>query len=171
MPTDPANIKLIVLDVDGVLTDGTINLDDASNEIKRFNIRDGFGIRMWQAFGGQVAICTGRTGIAVTRRARELGIEHVIQGASDKAAAMADLAETTGVPTAQMAFIGDDWPDLPAMRAVGLSFAVADAEELVKEHAGRTTERRGGRGAVREVVELLLEARGELEQAKQRYLS
>lgn len=168
---DPKAIRMLVLDVDGVLTDGTINLDDASNEIKRFNIRDGFGIRMWQAFGGQVAICTGRTGIAITRRARELAIEHVIQGSGDKGASIAKLAEESGIAAEAMAYIGDDWPDLPAMRAVGLPIAVADAEPLVREHADRVTERSGGRGAVREVVEWLLEARGKLDEARQRYLA
>lgn len=169
-PVDPASLRLLVLDVDGVLTDGSVLLDDEGCEIKRFNIRDGLGIRLWQWSGRSVAIITGRAGKALLRRARELDIDLVIQGSSDKAAAIDDLSATTGIAPAAMAYLGDDLPDIPAMVRVGCPAAVADADPLVIDHAAIVTTRPGGRGAVRELIETLLESAGELDGLVSRFL-
>ena len=163
-----ASIELLVMDVDGVLTDGSIMLDDDGRETKRFNVRDGMGITAWQRAGFKAAVVTRRSrqgvpgGGAVLHRARELSIppSHVVQGASDKAAAIEELASITGISPAQMAFVGDDWPDIPALRKVGLPVAVGDADEHVKSCVKLILTRPGGRGAVRELVELLLAAKG-----------
>ncbi|MBX3405681.1 MAG: HAD-IIIA family hydrolase [Phycisphaeraceae bacterium] len=155
-PTYP----LIALDVDGVLTDGSIMLDDDGREIKRFNVRDGLAITTWLRLGLHAGIITRRAGRAVEHRMRELGVPHVVQGCKDKREAVAALAEKCRVPLAQAAFIGDDWPDLPAMRAVGFPIAVADAAPEVKAVAKFVTIARGGRGAVREAVEHLLVLNG-----------
>lgn len=156
---------MLAMDVDGVLTDGSIMLDDDGREIKRFNVRDGLGITTWMKLGFQTAIITRREGGAVAHRARELGITHVVQGSRDKGLAIDELASASGIPAAEMAFVGDDWPDLPAMRKVGFAVAVADADERVKGVAAMVTTRAGGRGAVREVVEHLLGSKGMMERA------
>lgn len=162
---DPARVKLLILDVDGVLTDGSILLDGEGGEIKRFNIRDGAGIRAWVKLGFGAAIITGRGGSAVRRRAEELGISPVVEGASDKAAALASVLQRVGVSADEAAYLGDDWPDLAAMRRVGYPMAVGDADPRVRKIAAFVTERPGGRGAAREAVEHLLSRRGLLEQA------
>lgn len=165
-PTDPKDIRCLVLDVDGVLTDGSILLDDRGVETKRFNVRDGQGIATWIRLGFEVAIITRRRSRgeagegAVMHRARELGIRHVIQGAPDKAAALHEVRRLTGVPFEHMAYIGDDWPDIPAMNLVGLPVAVADAVDEVRSSAAWITTRPGGRGAVRETIERILDAAG-----------
>lgn len=157
---DSPRTVLLALDVDGVLTDGSIMLDDDGREIKRFNVRDGLAITTWLRLGLHAGIITRRAGRAVEHRMRELGVPHVVQGCKDKREAVAALAGKCGVPLAQAAFIGDDWPDLPAMRAVGLPIAVADAAPEVKAVAKFVTIARGGRGAVREAVEHLLVLNG-----------
>src|SRR5215510_13939254 len=119
MPSAAGSIVLLALDVDGVLTDGSILLDDAGTETKRFNVRDGFGLRLWGKLGFRSAVITGRTGAALEHRAIELGISEIIQGSQDKGAALEVLVKRTGVPTEQIAFLGDDWPDLAIMRRVG----------------------------------------------------
>jgi 3-deoxy-D-manno-octulosonate 8-phosphate phosphatase (KDO 8-P phosphatase) len=155
-----------VLDVDGVLTDGSIMIDDHGVETKRFNVKDGLGIATWIKLGFEVAVITKRksrvtTGEgALAHRCRELGIRHLIQGSADKAAALAEVSKTTGVPLEEMAYIGDDWPDLPALRRVGLPIAVADAAEEVRAAAKLIASRDGGQGAVREVIEQILIAKG-----------
>lgn len=159
---DPASIRLLVMDVDGVLTEGEIVYDSDGRELKRFSVRDGFGITLWHEAGHASAIITARGGPVVERRAAELGIEHHAHRVSDKGVALHDLAKTSGVPVEQMAYIGDDWKDLPAMALAGFPAAPADAESPVKEMAAWVGTRPGGRGAVRELVEHLLEARGEL---------
>lgn len=164
-----AAIQLLALDVDGVLTDGSISIDDLGHETKRFNVRDGFAIRVWQRLGFAAAIITGRSGQAVKHRAAELGIEHVVQGCGDKAAAMAELLARLGLSPEQAAYMGDDWPDLRVMRRVGLAIAPADADPRVRAVAGMMTERRGGHGAVREAIERLIEAKGLLERAAAMY--
>jgi 3-deoxy-D-manno-octulosonate 8-phosphate phosphatase (KDO 8-P phosphatase) len=156
---------LLALDVDGVLTDGSIMLDDDGREIKRFNVRDGLAITTWLRLGLHAAIITRRAGRAVEHRMRELGVQHIVQGCKDKRGAVLALAGTCKVPAAQAAFIGDDWPDLPAMRAVGFPIAVADAAPEVKAAARYVTIARGGRGAVREAVEHLLVLNGLHERA------
>lgn len=169
MPTrtfsSPADIRLLALDVDGVLTDGSIMLDDAGLETKRFNIRDGLGIVVLQKLNIPVAIITRRSGKVVEHRARELHIQHVVQGSRDKGAAIDELSRSTGIAPAHMAFMGDDWPDLPALEAVGLPVAVADADPRVKAAAAIVTTRPGGHGAVRELIEHILNAKGLLDQA------
>lgn len=164
MPDTPA-FSLLALDVDGVLTDGSIMLDDDGREIKRFNVRDGLAITTWLRLGLHAGIITRRAGRAVEHRARELGIAHVVQGCRDKREAVTRLAVACNVPLARAAFIGDDWPDLPALRTVGFPIAVADAAPEVKAAAKFVTIARGGRGAVREAVEHLLVLNGMYEHA------
>ncbi|MCA9297563.1 MAG: HAD hydrolase family protein [Phycisphaerales bacterium] len=149
-------IRMLVLDVDGVMTDGSIVLDGRGGEQKRFHVRDGFGIRLWKRMGGDVAIITGRSGDVVPQRAQELGIEHLYLGSPDKVADLRDLSARTEIPLDAMAFVGDDWPDLGAMKAVGYPIAPADAEPRVKAIARHVTNRNGGHGAVRDAVEHLL---------------
>lgn len=160
------SIRCLVLDVDGVLTDGSIMIDDHGVETKRFNVKDGLGLATWIKLGFEVAVITKRKSRvasgegALAHRCRELGIKHLIQGSSDKAAALAEVSKATGVEAAHMAYIGDDWPDLAAMRLVGLPIAVADAAEEVRARAEFVTLRNGGQGAVREAIETILKAKG-----------
>lgn len=169
--TPPANIRCLILDVDGVLTDGSIHIDDRGVETKRFNVRDGQGIVTWLRLGFEVAIITKRRSRvdggegALWHRCRELGIRHLIQGAADKAAGLAEVARITSIPAAEMAYIGDDWPDLAPMALVGYPIAVADADPLVKAAAAWVTSKNGGYGAVREAIELLITGKGLMDQA------
>lgn len=158
-------VRLLVLDADGVLTDGTINLDSEGVEFKTFNVRDGLGLRLWRRLGLEVAIITGRSGGALRARAQELGIAMVLDGVSDKASALAGLLSRLGMGAGEAAYIADDWPDLPALQMVGLPIAVADAEPAVAAAAAWRTPRPGGRGAVRDAVEAMLGAKGLLERA------
>ncbi len=160
-----AIIRLIAMDVDGVLTDGSINLDDNGVETKRFSVRDGLGISVWMRLGFEAAFITRRSGGALNHRARELGVKHIVQGSKDKQAALRDLADATGVRVEEMIFVGDDWPDLSAFKIAGLSAAVADADELVRGRASVVLSRPGGAGAIRELVEELLKAKGMWRQA------
>lgn len=158
-PASAAGVRLLCLDVDGVLTDGSVVLDGEGRECKVFNVRDGLGISVWQRLGGRVAIVTGRPcGAALAARARELRIEHVVASSADKAAGIREVAAACGVPEAAAAFVGDDLPDIPAMLACGYPVAVADAAPEVRAVAALVTSAPGGRGAVREVVEHLLRA-------------
>ncbi len=157
---DPASIRLLCLDVDGVLTDGSILLDDHGVETKRFFVRDGTGLRAWQQAGGLVAIITGRSGDAVRRRAEELGIDRVLSGVERKGRAFESLLQELGLTADQAAMVGDDLPDLPVLARCGYPVAVRDAAPEVHAVASWVTSRPGGRGAVREVVEHLLRARG-----------
>lgn len=168
-PHPAAGVRLLVLDVDGVMTDGSIMLDDRGVETKRFNVRDGFAIKLWQKLGFTCAIITGRSGSAAKHRAIELGIEHLVQGSSHKGRALQELLRELGLEATQAAFLGDDWPDLPAMRVAGYPMAVADAEPDVRAIARFVTTRPGGRGAVREAVEHLLSAAGLMERARSLY--
>jgi len=162
-PTE--RIRLLCLDVDGVMTDGGIRIDDHGIETKRFHVRDGTGLRMWMALGYHVAIITGRSGQAVRHRARELGISHLVQGSGDKREAFHNLLSTLGLAASQAAMLGDDLPDIPVMVLCGYPMAVADASEEVRELAAYVTERPGGNGAVREAIEHILRARDEWEEA------
>lgn len=162
---DTPKTVLLALDVDGVLTDGSIMLDDDGREIKRFNVRDGLAITTWLRLGFQVGVITRRAGRAVEHRMRELGVRHVVQGCADKREAMMKLAADCGVPLERAAFMGDDWPDLPALRIVGFPIAVGDAAPEVKAAAKFVTIARGGRGAVREAVDHLLVLNGAYERA------
>lgn len=147
------------------MTDGGIMLDDHGVETKRFHVRDGAGMRAWLRLGYKIAIITGRSGKVVQHRARELGVEHVIQGCKDKAAALRDLLEQLGIQPEQAAMLGDDLPDLPAMRVAGYPMAVADGADEVHAIARYVTSKPGGYGAVREAVEHLLQAKGQWDDA------
>ncbi len=164
-------IRLLILDVDGVMTDGKIVLDGDGGEIKSFNVRDGHGIKMAQAAGLTVAIITGRESRVVERRAAELGIREVHQRSRDKLATYDDLKARLGVGDGEAAYVGDDIVDIPVMLRVGLSFAVADSEDYVKDIAHAVTRRGGGAGAVREVIDLLLKARGGWDALTAKYFS
>ncbi len=155
-----SRVRLLLLDVDGVLTDGSIHLDDDGREVKRFNVRDGLAIRVWMKLGFGVGLVTGRAGGALQHRARELGIERVLQGVSEKAKAVTGLCADLGVDLAEVAYLGDDWPDLPAMAIVGLPMAVGDGSALVQKAAAWVSKAPGGHGAVREAIEFLIEAKG-----------
>jgi 3-deoxy-D-manno-octulosonate 8-phosphate phosphatase (KDO 8-P phosphatase) len=156
--------QLLILDVDGVLTDGSVLYSDSGEELKRFHVRDGAGIKVWQQSGRQVAILSGRSSTAVTRRATELGITIVLQGQADKLAALQEIQRMTGVEANFIAAMGDDLPDLPLLRSVGLAISVADACDEVRNLADYTTLVPGGHGAVREAIEWLLKQSGEWEQ-------
>ena len=163
------DIKLILLDVDGVLTDGSILIDGDGHETKRFNVKDGLGIKAAQVVGIRVGIVSARSSRPTARRARELGIDPIMQGVEDKAAAMADIARAVGVKPAAVAFLGDDLADLGVMRRVGYPMAVADAAEEVRAVAKHVTAAAGGRGAVREAIEHLLKAMGKWEAVLAKY--
>ncbi len=169
MPPIPGTIRLLLLDVDGVLTDGSLLFSDAGEVAKRFHVRDGLGIRMLQEAGIAVGVITGRTSGAVAARCRDLGITHVYQGVKDKAALISELENTTGIPARDMAFLGDDLIDMAIMQQVGFSAAVADAHPRVRRTADRVTRLPGGHGAVRELAEALLRAAGKWEEICRRY--
>jgi len=155
-----AKIRMLVLDVDGVLTDGKLYFDHAGNEMKAFNTRDGLGMKALQRCGIEVAVITGRKSEAVTQRMTQLDVQHLYQGREDKLNAFLHLLEKTGLDAQQVCFAGDDWIDLPVLLRVGLAVSVADAEERVKEQAHWITKRNGGDGAVREICNLILAAQG-----------
>ncbi len=165
-----ARIRLLIFDVDGVLTDGSLYLGDDGQEYKAFHSRDGHGIKMLQASGVQVAVITGRTSQVVLHRMDNLGVTHVYQGQEDKRVALQDLLAKLAVAADEAAYVGDDVVDLPVMRRVGLAIAVQDAHPTVKQHAHWQTPSRGGRGAARDVCELLLEAQGKLDSELEKYL-
>jgi 3-deoxy-D-manno-octulosonate 8-phosphate phosphatase (KDO 8-P phosphatase) len=165
-----ARIKLVIFDVDGVLTDGSLYLADDGQEIKAFNSRDGHGMRMLQDGGVMIGVITGRTSRVVRHRMESLGIEHVYQGRREKLPAYEALIAELGLGDAEVAYVGDDVVDLPVMRRVGLAIAVQDAHPLVKKHAHWQTPTAGGRGAARDVCELLLEAHGKLDAILSKYL-
>lgn len=154
------NIKLLILDVDGVMTDGGIILDNEGNEFKAFHVRDGHGIKMLVNAGVHVAIVSGRQSKVVERRARELGISEIYQKCYEKTAAFDQIAQKYGVAGREVAYVGDDIVDIPVLKRAGLSIAVSDATDETKKFAAMITKNRGGRGAVREVCDLLLRAKG-----------
>lgn len=151
-------IKLLILDVDGVLTDGRLFMGDDGAEYKSFNVKDGHGLKKLIASGIEVAVITGRVSGAVDRRMSELGINHYFAGQADKIAAYNELLLALGLQSSQVAYIGDDEPDVPVMQLCSLPIAVADAHADAKAVAGWITSKRGGNGAVREVCDLLLRA-------------
>lgn len=163
-------VRLLVLDVDGVLTDGRLYFSEDGQELKTFDTQDGHGIKMLQQAGIQCAIITGRNTQLVARRAANLGIKHLLQGREDKGIALKALSQELTIPLDEIAYVGDDWPDLPAIRMAGLGVAVANAHQEVRRHADLVTTARGGRGAVREVCDLILEAQGLYQQALAPYL-
>ncbi len=153
-----SKIRLLILDVDGVLTDGKLYFDHQGNEMKAFNTRDGLGMKALQGCGISVAVITGRTSEAVTHRMAQLDIQHVYQGREDKLNAFLQLLELTGLDAEQVCFAGDDWIDLPVLLRAGLAVTVADAENVVKDRVHWITQRNGGDGAVREICNLILAA-------------
>jgi 3-deoxy-D-manno-octulosonate 8-phosphate phosphatase (KDO 8-P phosphatase) len=153
-------IKLLILDVDGVLTDGSIILDNYGNELKSFHVRDGHGIKMLMSAGIHVAIITGRQSQVVEKRAHELGIKDVFQKCLDKQIAYDELAQKYGLDSSEIAYIGDDIIDIPVLKRSGLPVVVADADDQTKAFAQFITTKEGGRGAVREFCDLLLQAKG-----------
>ncbi|WP_439101866.1 KdsC family phosphatase [Congregibacter sp.] len=164
-PATARNIKLLALDVDGVLTDGRITYGNDGEEFKSFNIKDGLGIKLLQGAGVEVAIITGRQSNIVDRRAGELGIGTIIQGREDKLIALQELCNIRGFELRECAYMGDDLPDLGAVRAAGLGLTVADASSALLSAADWHSKQPGGHGAVREACETLLSARGQLDAA------
>lgn len=154
------DIKLLALDVDGVLSDGRVIYASDGSELKAFNIKDGLGIKLLQRAGVTVAIITGRRSAVVGRRAAELGITHLIEGRDDKLSALRELSASLGLGLAECAYMGDDLPDLSAIRAAGLGLTVADAAAEVRAAADWCSDAIGGAGAVREACEWLLRQRG-----------
>ena len=163
-------IQLILSDVDGVMTDGGIIYDNQGIEVKRFHVRDGLGIKLWQRSGRQFGIITARNSHIVKLRATELGIEIVRQGFSDKLPVAREVAESLGLTMDAVCYIGDDLTDLPVLRHVGLAATVADAANEVREAATLVTSARGGEGAVREVVETILKAQNRWGDAISKYV-
>lgn len=163
-------IRLLVCDVDGVLTDGRLIIGDDGQEYKAFHSRDGHGLRMLADSGVTLAILTGRKSNVVTRRAQDLGIPYVIQGRRDKAAAFDDLLKTVGMKAHETAYIGDDVLDLPVMRRCIVGFAVANAHPLVQKEAGWVSTHDGGQGAVREICELIMRCQGTWSALMDQYL-
>ena len=164
------NIKLIVFDVDGVMTDGSLYLCDDGQEFKAFNSHDGLGMKMLKASGVEMAIITGRSSNVVIKRAENTGVAHFYQGVEDKLEALEHLAQKLGLELSQCAFMGDDVVDLPPMRRSGFALTVPAAPPLVKQHAHYVTTREGGSGAVREVVELIMQAQGTYDAQMARFL-
>jgi 3-deoxy-D-manno-octulosonate 8-phosphate phosphatase (KDO 8-P phosphatase) len=163
-------IRLLVLDVDGVLTDGRLYYADDGVELKAFNIQDGLGLRMLSASGVTIAIISGRRSTALERRAENLGVEHVFQGVNDKLSVFQELLTRLSLDARTAAAIGDDLPDLPVLRRCELAVSVPDAPALVRDHAHYVTQRRGGHGAVRELCEMIMTAQGNLEARLQEFM-
>ncbi len=163
-------VKLVIFDVDGVLTDGSLYFADDGQELKAFNSRDGHGMKMLQQTGVEIAIITGRTSNVVTHRMDNLGIKHVYQGQHEKLPAFLELIDELGIAPEEVAYMGDDVVDLPIMRRVGFATAVQDAHEWVKKHSHWHAPNNGGRGAARDLCELIMEAQGNLESVLSEYL-
>ena len=164
------NIRCLILDVDGVLTDSTLYMSDDGQEYKAFNSKDGHGMRMLQDNGIDICILTGRTSNVVKNRAKELGIAYLYQGKRDKLPAYEELLQTSGYQPEQIAYVGDDVVDLPVMIRTALPICVADEHDLVKRHSKIICKNKGGKGAVREICELLLDTQGKLKPLFDAYL-
>ena len=167
---DLTKIELLALDVDGVLTDGTLVINADGSESKFFNSLDGHGIKMWQRAGLKVALISGRASTPTERRAEQLKIEYVFQNCHYKLPVVEQLLDQIGLLPENMAYIGDDLTDMPVMRYIGFAVAVANAVDEVKECADYVTTRPGGSGAVREVIEYLLKNSGRWHELMKRYL-
>lgn len=156
-------IRLIVMDVDGVLTDGVIAIDDLGVETKHFHVRDGSAIALWRKSGGHAAILSGRKAACVDRRAKELGIFPVVQGAASKLEPFREIVRDAGVTAEETCFIGDDWADLASLAEAGLAACPSDAAPEVLADAHWIAKSPGGRGAVRDVIEMILKRQGRYE--------
>lgn len=163
-------LKLLILDVDGVLTDGKLFFDNQGNEYKSFHARDGHGIKLLRQTGVEVAVISGRKSASVALRMKNLGIEHVYQGHEHKVAAFNEIIEKLAITPEQAAHVGDDVLDLPVMIRVGLAIAVNDANFAVKQRADWVTTLPGGQGAVREVCDLIMQAQGTFDSVLSAYL-
>lgn len=159
------SVALMIFDVDGVLTDGTLVYGAKGEEVKHFNVKDGVGIKLLQTYGIEVAVISAKESLALKKRLSDLGVKHAYLGCKDKLAALSELMSKLGLDHEQVAFCGDDVIDLKVMREIGLSLAPSDAYFLVKEHADYITTACGGRGVAREVADVLLSSRMDLEQA------
>ncbi len=164
------NIKLVVTDVDGVLTNGQLMFTEDGERFKNFNTLDGHGVKLLQSAGIDVAIITGRTSQMVLKRASDLGIQTVIQGREDKWVAIQDILTQHEVNASEVAYLGDDWPDLSCIRRVGFGVAVANADEALLDCADYITERRGGEGAFREVATLILKSQNKYKPLLEQWL-
>jgi 3-deoxy-D-manno-octulosonate 8-phosphate phosphatase (KDO 8-P phosphatase) len=162
-------VRLMAFDVDGTLTDGAIHIGPEGETHKRFSVRDGLGLVLLREAGIRVALVTGRNSAIVAQRARELRIDTVLQGVADKAQAMRELCAAAGIDPSRAGFMGDDWPDLPAMLAVGFAATVRGAPPAQRGGAPRTARAPAGGGAARELAEHLLRAQGRFEQALGRF--
>jgi len=153
-------VRLALFDVDGVMTDGTLFVSGRGESFKRFNILDGLGLKLLKSSGVATGILTGRSSAAVRTRANELDIDHLIQGANDKLRAYVDLRQQLGLDDEHICYMGDDLPDLPVLRRCGLALSPPDAVEEVRSEVHFVTHTRGGKGAVREACELIMQAQG-----------
>lgn len=160
-----AKIKLAIFDVDGVLTNGQLYFHPNGDELKVFHVHDGLGLKLLQQSGVAVAIISSRTSAAVEQRLTALGVQHIYQGQADKRPAFDQLLTKLKLTTEQVAYTGDDLPDLPLLRSAGLGIAVANARPLLLQHAAWQTQASGGQGAVREICELIMQAQGTLANA------
>jgi len=165
-----ADIQVLVIDVDGVLTDGTIVVNNDGSESKFFNVLDGHGIRLWQRAGLKLAFLSGRASESTRYRAEQLNVEYVFQDCHNKLDALEKFLKQLGLPSDRIAYIGDDLPDLPVIRYVGFGVAVANAVDEVKQYADYVTSRPGGGGAVREVIEYILKNTGRWQKLMKKYL-
>jgi len=162
-------IKLLILDVDGVMTDGRIIMDNEGHEIKHFDARDGHGLKMIQRYGIEVVLLTGRKSEVVNHRARDLGIKNVYQGAINKKDVLEEILRKHNLPGSDVAFVGDDIVDIPVIKRVGFSATVADAIDVVKKTVDYVTTHKGGRGAVRELCEMILQVQGKWPEIAAKY--
>lgn len=164
-----AHTRLLALDVDGVLSDGRLYFQADGMEIKAFHTQDGHGLKLLKRMGLHVALITGRDSSMVTRRAKALGITHVYQGCENKLETLTQLCQTLDIPLEQVAYCGDDLPDLAAIQSAGVGISVPNAPDYMREHADWVTQRAGGHGAVREICDALLSAQGHWESVMQTY--
>lgn len=164
-----SKIKMLILDVDGVMTDGSIMMDDEGRELKSFNVLDGHGLKILQRYGIKVAILTGRRSKVVEYRAKDLGIEDVYQGALNKKEVFEKILLKNKLSADEVAFLGDDIVDIPVLKRVGFSAAVADAVDVVKKSVNYVTKKVGGHGAVREICEMILQAQGKWAEVAAKY--
>lgn len=158
-------IKLLILDVDGVLTNGQIIYDNNGNELKCFNVKDGLAIKQAQNLGIHIAIITARNSEVVQKRAQELGVKYLYQGQKDKLVAFNNLSSELKLNPEEIAYLGDDWPDLPVLKKVGFPALVQDSEPMIKQYAKYITSKNGGNGAVRELIYFILKAQNKLTEA------
>ena len=165
-----ANIQLLVVDVDGVLTDGSLIINPDGSESKSFSTLDGHGLRLWRRAGLKVAFLSGRVSEPTQYRAQQLGIDYCLQDCHDKLSSLEQLLKQTGLSAEQVAYIGDDLPDLPPIRCAGFGVAVANAVDEVKDAADYVTANPGGNGAVREVIEYILKNTGRWDELMKKYL-